>query len=598
VGDAKGSALRFGLKHEVFRLLADAYPNASEPRQTRLLDRAVLGPQGEDAQGLEESTRQYAAYNLLYWLHRVAPGSTLTIRQFEEVQQAHEGEFEPREHPDLDSYTTRLVATGSPVTVDELLAEDPAELIGRLLSYQGDSGMERITRGRLLETAAQAVARSYPYGQRLSAALQEREVWDSDLWESIIEGWREAGLTEQQWEEVLDFLVGHPELYSFANEIADLLEKSSREDGDGVIPSSSLSSAEALAEQLWETLRDSSADAGLNGTEGWLFKAINHPGGKLIEFWLLTLSRKRAEADEDWHGLPPEHRRYFDKVLSGESYAAELGRVVLASQLFFLFSSDAGWARQNILPLLDWSVDARRADQPWHGFLSRGKWSEALLPDLIPLYEGAFAHVSDLPQRLRRQFSNHLASIAVYGSSNPVQEGWLGRFLHAVESEDRAAWASEVGLILRQLEGEAVRDIWDGWLGEYWSRRNAGIPLQLDPDELEEMIYWSLRLGPAFPEVVQRTSESAQSTIKYSRRFLPQLAKSGYASRYPEAVAELLRYLLPYATQPFLHCDQVATLFHELVRHTSVTRTVLDQICNELGSLGCPNAAALRGLLQ
>ena len=173
-------------------------------------------------------------------------------------------------------------------------------------------------------------------------------------------------------------------------------------------------------------------------------------------------------------------------MLSGESYAAELGRVVLTSQLYFLFSSDADWARQNILPLLDWSVDARRADQAWHGFLSGGKWSEALLPDLLPLYEGAFAHVPDLPQRLRRQYSKHLAGIAVYGSSNPLQEGWLRRFLNAVEPEDRAAWASEVGLILRQLEGEAVRDLWDGWLGEYWSRRNSGIPLPLEPDELEE----------------------------------------------------------------------------------------------------------------
>ena len=122
--------------------------------------------------------------------------------------------------------------------------------------------------------------------------------------------------------------------------------------------------------------------------------------------------------------------------------------------------------------------------------------------------------------------------------------------------------------------------------------------MPLEPDELEEMIDWSLRLAAAFPEVVQRISESAPSTIKYSRRFLPQLAESDYASRYSEAVAELLRYLPLYATQPFLHCDQVATLFHELVLHTSVPRTVLDQICNELGSLGCPNAAELRGLLQ
>jgi len=96
-----------------------------------------------------------------------------------------------------------------------------------------------------------------------------------------------------------------------------------------------------------------------------------------------------------------------------------------------------------------------------------------MLPDLLPIYEGAFAHVPDLPQRLRGRFSEHLASIAVYGFSKPVQDGWLGRFLHAVAPEDRAAWASEVGRVLRQLEAEAVRDLWDGWLSEYWSRLNV-----------------------------------------------------------------------------------------------------------------------------
>jgi hypothetical protein len=266
--------------------------------------------------------------------------------------------------------------------------------------------------------------------------------------------------------------------------------------------------------------------------------------------------------------------------------------------VYFLFSSDADWTRQNVLPLLDWSVDTRRAEQAWHGFLSWGRWSEALLPDLLPLYEATFPHVPNLPQRLRRQAGGHLASIAVYGPGNPVEEGWLGRFLSAVELEDRTRWASNIGFILRQLEEEAIRDVWDRWLGQYWSRRNAGIPLPLQPEELEKMIDWSLHLAPVFPEATQRIYESALSTIKYSNRFLPQLAGSGYASRYPEAVAELLRYLLPHASRPFGRCEQAATLFRQLVQFGSVPRSVLDQISNELGALGCPNATELRELLE
>jgi hypothetical protein len=587
----------YGLKHEVFRLLAIAYPNASEPCQTQLLDRALRGPQGGDEQGFQADIRQYEIYNLLVWLHQVAPDSSLTTQQFEEIQQAHADDFQPRDHPDLDSYVTHLAPTRSPVTVDELLAQDPAELIELLRSYEGDSGTVGITRGRLLETAAQAVTRSYSWGQRLIAELQERELWGSDLWKYIIEGWRERDLAEQQWEEVLAFLIDHPEIYAFANEIANLLEKSSRDSGDGVVQPSRLSLSETLAERLWETFRDPPAE--LHDTDEWHSKAINHPGGKLARFWLLNLSRKRVEAGENWQGLTPENQAFFDKVLSGRSYAAELGRIVLVGQLSFLFSSDADWTRNNVLPLLDWSVDARTAQQAWHGFLSQGQWSEALLPALLPLYEATSSHMPDLPQPLRREFSTHLASIAVYSSSNPLEEGWLGRFLQAAEPEDRANWAFAVGFILRQLDEDAIRVLWDRWLAEYWAWRNAGMPLPLAPSELENMIDWSLNLTPVFPEVVANICASIPSTvIMYSRRFLPRLADSGNASRYPEDVANLLRYLLPHASQPFMHCEHVTTMFRQLLRSGEVAHSTLDQICNELGALGCSNAAELRELLR
>lgn len=587
----------YGLKHEVFRLLENAYPNASDPTQLDLLDRALLGPQGEGARDLEERTRQYEIYNLLVWLHRVAPDSIRTSQRFEEVQEAHEGEFEPREHPDLSSYISHLAPTASPTTAEELLAEFTAERVDWLLSYQGDS-TERVTRNRLLETVGQAVARSYPYSRRLSEALRERGAWGSDVWGAILEGWRQGDLAEDQGQEVLNFLIDQPELYTFAHDIADLLERGTREDRDGAIPSSLLPLAETVAERLWEILDDPSASAEQNGTEGWLFKAINHPGGKLTEFWLFALSRERAAADDDWDGLPDEYRRFLDRVLSGASYAAQLGRVVLASQLFFLFSSDADWTRQNILPLLDWSRDARRAEQAWHGFLSWGRSSEALLPYLIPLYEGTFPHVSDLPQRLRRQFTKQLASIAVYGPDDPVEEKWLGRFLFAVEPEDRASLASDIGVILKGLEEDAIRDLWGRWLSGYWSQRNQGVPLPLDPEEQEKMLDWSFHLMPVFPEVVERIRESRLPTVNHSRHLYRRLEQSGYASRYPQAVAVLLNYLLPHAPQPFLNCAQVATVFPDLVRSADVARPILSQICNELAALGCPNAAELRGLLE
>jgi len=51
--------------------------------------------------------------------------------------------------------------------------------------------------------------------------------------------------------------------------------------------------------------RDTQTDAGQNRNEGWL--SINHPGGKLTQFWLLTLKKEDGGGDE-WNGLSEAYR--------------------------------------------------------------------------------------------------------------------------------------------------------------------------------------------------------------------------------------------------------------------------------------------------
>jgi hypothetical protein len=154
----------YGSRHEVFRLLAQAYPLASERSQVALLNRVRFGPQGEGDRDIEEDARAYEIYNLLVWLHRAAPNSPPTTERFEEMQRTHGDDFEPREHPDLSSYIYRLASPRSPITTEELLSSNIGDVIDLLLSFQGDVS-ERTTRGSLIETVGEAVARSYPFGR-------------------------------------------------------------------------------------------------------------------------------------------------------------------------------------------------------------------------------------------------------------------------------------------------------------------------------------------------------------------------------------------------------------------------------------------------
>ncbi|MCI0692427.1 hypothetical protein L0337_10545, partial [candidate division KSB1 bacterium] len=74
-------------------------------------------------------------------------------------------------------------------------------------------------------------------------------------------------------------------------------------------------------------------------TNDWLTESINHPGGKITEFWIHIILKLRT-GDKDLNGLPQQYQRRFQEIILGHSYTSELGRVFLASQLYFLSSID------------------------------------------------------------------------------------------------------------------------------------------------------------------------------------------------------------------------------------------------------------------
>jgi len=579
-----------GIRHEVFRLIGKAYPNATEPARVRLLERVDRGPMEEAAKNL----RERMVYNLLVWLRNAAPNCSFAAAHLKAVQEAHP-DFKPPEHPDLHYWTVESEGPRSPLTVEELLGKSPQKTIDWLLVYQGDkfTGPDRKD---LLTAIIEAVGQSFKWSWQLVMVLQEKEKWSSDIWGSIFNGWQKESLTKNQWRKVLTLLTRHSQLYRFARPVADLLEQGVRK-GQGELPLSCLPLAEDLAGHLFDACCKALRDKEAVDKEDWLSRAINHPGGMIVEFWLQALSKRRAEAGENWVGLSPKYKQYFGKVLSGKSYTAQLGRVVLVSQMRFLFALDADWTRKNILPLLDWSSDQRRTQQAWHGYLlGGGRWHEALLPSLLPLYQQSFCKLSDELSSMRDRFCEHLASIALYSSSNPMKDGWLQKFLLTSDRESHRSWAANLGRQLASLNEESVRNLWSRWMDSYWERRNTGIPLLLSQDEKEEMVLWSIRLEAVFPAVVEKICAASAPTLKQTYLYY-ELVEKGFATKYPIPLTRLLLHLLPEADKSFLHCREVEGLVRSLVGSTASSGDLL-LVCERLARLGCPNASELKELVE
>ena len=192
-----------------------------------------------------------------------------------------------------------------------------------------------------------------------------------------------------------------------------------------------------------------------------------------------------------------------------------------------------------------------------------------------------------------------MAGIAVFSSKNPVSQGWLPEFIRIVDEEARVAWASSVGVMLKQVPTEKREQVWGDWIKAYWEKRRDGSPFLLSGAEVEVMARWLLHLDSAFPEAVEMFLGSPKPIPKArpSNAFLfMELKDSGLATRFPGSLAKFLLRLTE-SESTFPPVDFIDEMIRSLIP-TAASRKVLLDICKRLAVLGAPGAAQLKHLVE
>jgi hypothetical protein len=581
------------MKHEVFQLLKKTYSLASNFVKRQLLERVIEGTRDTIMrERLDADTLKYEIFSRLHWLYESAPDCPLAKQYYEEFQEIN-SQFSPSEHPDFNSYISLgWRGVQSPVTFEELLDKNPSEEINWFLTYQGDSfrGPDRI--GLMIEIN-KAITHNFEWGIKLASALCCEKVWDSDIWEHIFGGWTNCVLSEENWRDLLQFLTIRPDVYlKNSNSIAEILQNGIEKEQNG-IPVSCLESADKLAEILFATCAEGLPTETHDSTIKWIEKSINHPGGKLVLFWISLLSKQTINSSNI---LPEKFKKIFASILTGDSYTDQMGRVILASQLLYLFSLDSEWTRANILHLWDLSKDTLIATQTWHGYISWGQWNEALLPEILPYLKKAFSKLNKQLAPVYENFCDFLASIAIYSSINPLKDGWIKIFLNKVESKIRDRFAFFIRNQLESLNNEeSIKSVWNMWMCEYWSERITGVPVSLSNEEIHEMIYWVIPLEPVFEEVVEKICCITFLNFDDSHLFY-KLNEGDYSEKYPLALTRLLSHLLMFTEGQFYYSEEVSAMIKKLAK-TSVPKKELLEIIERLVRLGYTDALELKSVV-
>jgi hypothetical protein len=215
-----------------------------------------------------------------------------------------------------------------------------------------------------------------------------------------------------------------------------------------------------------------------------------------------------------------------------------------------------------------------------------------MLPRLLPCYESAFPAVHAEFGRFRRDFCEHLASIACFSTINPLQHGWLNRFLAAAELEQRTMWAAAMSGTLGQMKEPDAQVAWDRWIQAYWQNRIEGLPVPLNSREVGEMVEWSILLQSAFSEAVTKICASPNASMTHSSLFY-RLPKSEILAVHPASAAKLVLHLLRTAEFEYYDMESIVEITKKLAA-SDMDRTDLRLICHELARLGYAEARELR----
>jgi hypothetical protein len=282
----------------------------------------------------------------------------------------------------------------------------------------------------------------------------------------------------------------------------------------------------------------------------------------------------------------------MESVLAEPSEEAQFAAAVLAGSLQYLHSLDTAWSNAALLPLMDWSRNPAMAAAAWHGFLMSGRWTQNLLPALVPYYLQTCERLRELPELQRERFVSHMATIFAYGQAQTT--ALVTRFLLVAETQERLSFARTIGHIVRELEGAERATLWSERLDPYWSLRQQGIPRDLEAEEVAAMTEWLPALENVFDSAVARVLGGRAWLADHST-LLYELDKEGFATRHPATVLRLMGYVLPAAVQPFYSCTNAEALIRSLHR-AGIGANLLKPLCESLARLGCDFAGVWRDI--
>jgi hypothetical protein len=476
-------------KHEVFQLLREALKDASIGTRTDLLERALVGPIGNDLSRETDDVRNYEIVNLLHWITEVDPTWSDALNALEAILKRNPS-FGRRDQPNFNHWIGPFTAAEFPwVSLEEMiqrLEESPRATLEWISELDDDPfPFSNRSRSSALAVLSQAIASLPHLGQDCLQILDSVGISESDVLKfasAVLDGWAEA----QSLEPIGGYLPSITRLAKYQtlnlslSKLLLTLVEGNRRSIDLVV----VRALQTIALDIYLRSRDSFVIHNHDDSTSVAPLFLNSWPGHLANFWIHSISVRWSIEKDSWTGLNDQELTGLLLFLDDSYDTFEAAMPALAIQLLFLFSADSNFATNEVLPLFSRDSSLLLA---WTSFLRSPRVNFELLHEgfLESIFEffGSLTHLGD--DELRRSFFLMIFDIC---SAIPITSDVRQKLLTATVVSEGGMYATEFAeLVVFRLHHTSLdtTEIWDQWLESHVRERLEGRPRIASGEELE-----------------------------------------------------------------------------------------------------------------
>ena len=288
---------------------------------------------------------------------------------------------------------------------------------------------------------------------------------------------------------------------------------------------------EASFETLWDKAWKGVSHDVKTGFSDPITEAWGDVAGNLGEAALTRLWKYNPVPNA---GLPEPVRSYFYVVAADPN--GHLGRVILATNLYQLYSVDPEWTCENLIPCFDQpDIDATR--DLWAGYAL----SPNVGPNLLSVFKMQFLKVLSLYDTLRSMEENIINLFIEICLESP--KGLTNKEIRGVVSSlSEEVLVACLQTLRYRLRGEPTEQAqaWNNkvkpWLEKFWPQA-AGRNTTRTSEKMLDML---VKCGDAFPDAVSWTLP----LLKPIKHGLIELRNSGHVEQYPGETLSLLKQIV------------------------------------------------------